>query len=463
MLALIALALALAPAGVLATGEGDEAPTFHYRIGADEALTHLWVEVCFDGAPPSALIPGIDAAAPALSEARDASGRALPVRGGRIDLASLPAGSCVRYRVDLDEARRASRFSGRFARDVITSAGAWLWRPARLPRGGATARFELPRGIAAAMPWPREGDRYRLDRSAFQRASFTAIGRFAPQRFERRGAELEVVRLGEGWQLDDAGTRRWLERVVDGVSTVQGRFPVERLLVLLVPVPGDEVGFGMVRRGGGYSIGLMIGVESTPEQLLASWVPWHELSHLQLPSLPQRDAWLYEGVATYYQEVVPARLGVKSDREAWRQLAAGFERGANAGAGETLAREADAMPRTGSYMHVYWSGTAFALDADVALRARGSSLDRAISEVARSWRGGDDGAWTSDRICARWDRTLDAAILRPLRARYAARVGFPPIARLLERLGVARSGRRVELRDAELSSIRDAIMRSAPK
>ncbi len=458
-LAALLLLAALAPADVLATGEDEAAPTFRYRVLADPEVRRLRVEVCFEGAPPLALVPGIDAAAHALTDASDAARRPLPVRGGRVDLRSLPAGGCMSYGVDLDEARRASRFSGRFARDVMTSAGAWLWRPARIPRGGATLRFELPRGVSAATPWPRERGEHRLHASAFQRASFTAFGRFTSQTYARQQAELEVVRLGEGWQLDDAGVRGWLDRVVDGVSTVQGRFPVDRLLVLLVPVPGDGVGFGMVRRGGGHSVALMIGVESTPERLAQSWVPWHELSHLQLPALPQRDAWLYEGLATYYQEVVRARAGVQTDRDAWRELLLGFDRGASGGStGGPLAREAEAMPRTGTYLHVYWSGTAFILEADVGLRERGSSLDRAIARGARRWRN-DHGLWTSERLCAAWDRTLDRAILRPLRDGYAGRADFPSVAPLFVRLGVARAGGAVELRDAELAATRDAIMR----
>lgn len=460
--ALAVLAFSLASAGVLATGEGEARPALRYRVRADAAVQHLRVEVCFDGAAPEALVPGIDAAASALREARDARGRALPARDGRIELRSLPERSCVSYAVDLDEARRASRFSDRYGTDVMTTAGAWLWRPPRIPRGGALLRFDLPAGVAAAVPWPREGDAYRLDVPAFRHASFTAIGRFAPRSFERRGARFEVARLGSGWRLDDAGVRRWLDGVIDGVSTVRGRFPVDRLLVVLVPVPGDGVGFGMVRRGGGHSIALMLGLGSTPERLLASWVPWHELSHLLLPPLPQRDAWLYEGVATYYQEVLAARAGVKSPSEAWEQIVAGFERGARGGGtGRPLAEEAEAMPRTHAYQHVDWSGAAFALEADVELRRRGSSLDRAVARLAPAWRH-DRSTWSGRRVCGAWDRGLEPPLVGPLCARYASRAEFPDVAPLLARLGIAREGRRVVLRDAELAAIRDAITRAGP-
>ena len=93
----------------------------------------------------------------------------------------------------------------------------------------------------------------------------------------------------------------------------------------------------------------------------------------------------------------------------------------------------------------------------LTLRARGSSLDAAITRAARSWRR-DNRVWSSEEVCALWDRPLDASVLRPLRTSYAGRVAFPRTAPILERLGVRRGQGGVELEDAELSPLRDAIM-----
>ncbi len=442
----VPLALALA----WASPAKADAPV-RYVVRSDADLAHLDVEVCFEDAPSPALIPGIAGAAPALIDARDAAGRSLPTARGRIDLSGVPAGGCVRYRVDLARALSASRFAGRFGSDVVTSAGAWLWRPPRLPHH-ASVRFDLPSGITAATPWPRERGVHRLDASAFQRPCFMAFGRFTPVTFARGGAQIEAVRLGDGWQLDHGGVQRWLTRVVDGVSTVQGRFPVDRLLVVMVPSGGAGIGFGMVRRGGGHSVGFVVGPESSENDLEQSWVAWHELSHLLLPPLPQRDAWLYEGLATYYQEILPARAGVHTASRAWSSLLAGFDRGARATTGNALHEDASAMHRTGAFSRVYWAGTAFVLEADVALRARGSSLDEALARGASAWRSTRD-VWSSERVCALWDRE----VLGPMRARYADAVAFPSVDELLARLGVHREARAVELGDGPLRAVRDAI------
>ncbi|MFK7984680.1 MAG: hypothetical protein AB8I08_01535 [Sandaracinaceae bacterium] len=448
------------PVGVEAREAPAFEPSLHYRLSSDAALQTLSIQTCFEGQPPPWLSPGIARASMALLGARDSDGAVLSVVDGRIDLRSLGRDACMTYRLDVDRARSASRFSGRYGRDVVTSAGAFLWRDLRrTPRGGATARFDLPPGLSAAVPWPRQGSVYRLDASAFRRASFIALGELHPVEITRQGARVRAVRLGpDPWTLDDAGLRRWLETAVDGISTVQGRFPVEDLLIVLAPLAGRGMGFGMVRRGGGHAVGFQMGRRSTFEDLTGSWVSWHELSHLQLPALPQRDAWLYEGLATYYQEVVAARMGFKSEADAWGALRQGFERGSNSRARGPLSEAAEGMMQTGAFSRVYWSGTAFALEADLALRANGSSLDEALTRAAPSWRG-STRLWNSDEVCAAWDRPLDSDVLGALRSRYAAARRFPEVGPALSQLGVPVEGA-MELDDAaELSAVRQSIMR----
>lgn len=453
---------ALLALSALATAARGDPPArgVRYVVSTDSAIERMSVRVCFEGRPPARLGPGVSAAASALIDATDDAGRALPVRDARIELRGVSPGACIRYRLDLDAARRASRFAGRYGHDIVSSQGVWLWRDrSRVPRR-ARIRFALPEGVYAHTPWPaNEHGWQRLDAAAFRRAGFVAFSHRAATPLRRRGARVRLARLGDEWTTDDATLRRWLETAIDGVSSVQGRFPVDDLLVIVVPSRGSGMGFGMVRRGGGYAVSFVLGRESSLESLTRSWVTWHELSHLQLPALPQEDAWLYEGIATYYQEVLPARLGIQTSREAWAAIVAGLDRGANSRRTRApLSVQARTMMRTGAYQRVYWSGTAFALEADVALRRRGGSLDRAIRGGARSWRR-SMRVRSSMELCSAWDRPFATGLLQPLRDRYARTATFPRTGRLLGRLGVARGPNdEVTLRPAELSALRDAIM-----
>ncbi|MCA9606256.1 MAG: hypothetical protein KC619_11705 [Myxococcales bacterium] len=458
-----AAALSLLGAASSAVGDPPPRPSVHYTVSIDAAIEHLDARVCFDGRPPRRLGPGVDAAARALITATDDEGRPLRFEDGRIDLSGLGDDACMRYRLDLPAAARASRFAGHLGGEMVSSQGAWLWRDrAAVPRGGGTIRFETPPNVVVTTPWRvrRDGSQH-LGTAAFRRPGFVAFGHRAPRVVERRGVRARLVRLGEGWTIGDDALEAWLGEAIDGIAAVQGRFPVDDLVVILVPTVGSGMGFGMVRRGGGYSAIYMVGRESTPEALRESWVTWHELSHLQLPALPQRDAWLYEGLATYYQEVIPARLGIQSREAAWGELVDGFARGARSRGTGDLGEDATSMMRTGGFQRVYWAGTAFALEADVTLRQRGSSLDDAIRRAAPRWRN-DFDVWTSDRVCAAWDAPLDASVLRPLRDRFVTQRGFPATAALLRRLGVHERDGHVSLVPAELGPTRDGIMAARP-
>jgi len=428
-------------------------------VSADAQIDTLSVRVCFDGAAPQSFGPGVAGAGRALLEARDSRGRALPTRGGRIDLGSLRPDDCMRYRVDLDLAIRASRFARRYGRDLVSSQGVWLWRDLRaVPAHGATLRFDMPEGIHANAPWPRINGVHQLGPSAFRRPGFVSFGRRPARIIERERVRARFVRLGDGWNISEADLGQWLTEAIDGISTVQGRFPVDDLLIVLVPTRGDSIGFAMVRRGGGHAAAFMVGRDARVETLRSSWVTWHELSHLHLPALPQEDAWLYEGVATYYQEILRVRLGIQTQEQAWAHLLDGFERGARGGARGSLRQASASLFSGGSFSRVYWAGTAFALEADVSLRRRGSSLDAALRRAGDRWRG-DLGLKSGADVCATWDRPLDAQVLVPLRDRYSRRRGFPGTRSLLERLGVRTGEAGLALGGAELSRLRDAIMR----
>ena len=70
-----------------------------------------------------------------------------------------------------------------------------------------------------------------------------------------------------------------------------------------------------------------------------------------------------EGLASYYQSISRARVGMISTRETWEDLRAGFERGARQG--RTLGDATENMRAELAYMQVYWSGAAIFLLADL--------------------------------------------------------------------------------------------------
>ena len=437
----------------------------------------LVTRLCMEGAIPKALIPGIPRAGRYLIDARrDSDGARLPIRksDGRVSTEGLPNGACLRLTVGLQQLAQHEQGGALTlvsAGALTTSAGLWLWRPDLLPAGmRARVRFRVAPGMSVSAPWPRVAEGAFILRSeAFQLPSRIVLGAFdALSLAERPGwPRVHVAVLKGERAASDAGILRWIEAALIAQGHVFEGPGVEALQVVVVPVPGgasEPVGFGMALRGGGAAVLLFLGAAATDEALPGEWVSVHELFHTGMPRLEASAAWLFEGVTQYYTELLRARAGFATEREAWQRLVSGFGRGQRGGTGRTLAEESRDMQRTGAYQRVYWGGAALALRWDVALRraSKGSrSLDDAM-EALRRCCAGEPVSWSAERLLAWLDAWWGGApLFKPLSQQALSSRAFPETAGLLNALGVRVEGGRVRLIEASESRTRQALV--APK
>ena len=458
--------------------------SIRYEVEVDPTLSVLRVALCFEGQPPASLRPISSDGRGFLVSAVDQRGRALRTRDGIIDLAALGGDRCLAYTVDLALAVRRLPMAHRLPDAIVLSHAVWLWTPSA-PPPRAELSFLLPRGVSVATPWLRlarstplrssdEGgpptsrvESYLLDESAFRFHAPVAFGALEEHLFSVGETEVTAVVLPGRLSLDAADLQHCLGTTMQAIGELVGGFPTPRLQVYVMPVGGeDPVAFGIVHRGGGASVFLMIRQDATAEEVLTHWVLVHEMMHLTLPMVRSEDAWLTEGLATYYQEVLLARMGHQSSADTWSRLREGLARGAAATArapAQTLADATLSMHATRGYDRVYWSGTAFALELDIALRLQGRSLDdvlrampRAIVRSSRMLSG--------EELAQAMDATVGGQTVITLYRQYRDRRDFPSVDRLLRPLGVrtAAVADAVELVDAERSALRDAILVPAP-
>jgi predicted metalloprotease with PDZ domain len=178
------------------------------------------------------------------------------------------------------------------------------------------------------------------------------------------------------------------------------------------------------------------------ERLVGDWKAVHEFVHLALPRVRRQGAWLSEGLATYYQEVLRARHGLLPPMQAWRNLADGFRRGRASGTGRTLQRESASMHDTHAYKRVYWSGAAFALELDVRLRKR-SGGRRSLDTVLQAAHG---PAWQQPQghgageVLEQLARASGSRLPVRLGRQYAGMREFPEVRPMLRRLGLSLDG-----------------------
>jgi hypothetical protein len=349
-------------------------------------------------------------------------------------------------------------------RDRLLNGPRWL---GALPRP-VTVRFDLPAGLRVSSPGTAvagEPGRYRLGGHPGGWPLVIAFGAFEVRAIELGPSRLEVAVLDADGAPDRDVLMAWITDAALRVMSVYGTFPVPRLQVVVTPVAprppkdldrdADPVPFGRVLRDGGDAVQLFVRRTASPAALARDWTATHEFSHLLLPYVDRSDGWLAEGLATYYQNVLLARSGVYSAREAWQRLVDGFARGRRDDYVDTLT-ESIARRGPNHLMRMYWSGAAIALLADVALRESGSSLDAVLAGLRTELPS--DQAWSAERVIARLDASGGDGRLEALRRRSLETPAFPDVEATLAALGVLGSAGEVLLDEsAPLASVRRAI------
>jgi len=364
------------------------------------------------------------AAAHRLSAERSSDGELL-IEGDALRAPAWKAGECLETRVDLGAAAHAER--GRFGYAtgdyLVQSPERWLWRPMRVAPD-STIAFELPPGWSVSVPWtPVDAKTYRLGGSDADWHALVAFGRFREHALRLDGGVLRVA-IMPPWRDGDLAR---IEPVAKALAGAYGRLPRADAQILVVPIPGsrEPAPWGQATRGGGSAVHLFVGADAPRDALVQDWTATHEFSHLLHPHLGARGRGLGEGLASYYQNVLRARVGVLTPQEAWNRIAAGFERGRreNRTPGMTLEQASRRMGALRAYMRNYWSGAAYWLESDLALRAAGSSLDDALRDVAL---GGQPYQSPQDFV-AGLDRVAPAGGFAERYRRYVAMTGFPQI------------------------------------
>lgn len=419
----VALAATLActrgPNGASLSADSSTAPPrWSYEIRIDEALERMHLGLCIDGPPPQQLITADDG----LEFVRSATVRDGPVLARRergFAIETLGEHGCVDLEIDLAAATAADgRDAIRSGDTLLLAPSRWLWYPNDVPPNvEARARFELPEGVAVTVPWPHERDGWRrLDRTSFGWSAWVAMGRYEPLEFTVAQCEFEVAVLDGERTATDAGIEAWLRVAAEVSAELHGRFPRERVAVVVIPRSGwgnAPVLFGMARRGGGASAMLLLDRNAEDHELVGEWVASHELLHLGMPWI--NDPWLGEGFVTYYSTILSARRGVFVDgapRErqieaALEDLFDGFRRGRGGDDSRTLAHASETMHSSHGYSRVYWGGAAVAFDLDLRIRratANHRSLDdlvRTLAPFAPEYR-----RWTAAEVVQHMDAEL---------------------------------------------------------
>ena len=445
-----------------------------YRMTFLPGLERAVVEACFSGSAPRALYRHREAARYTLS-LRSVGGDRLPVGDrSRLRLPDLPADSCLEWEVDLAAAvaRSDYRLAMKVDSSLLTNANLLFWRDGE--RRPLRIEVSLPAGHSISAPWAEvdkgneavvEAPERRIFRPASTPASWSsriAVGRFPIQRLEVPGSEIRLAAIGDLSTRQRAKFARWILQTGKSVASVYGRFPQGNPQVLIVPIGArnEPAPWARVVRGGGVAAEFYVDETRPLREFLDDWTASHEFSHFLLPYVSYDHRWLSEGLASYYQNVLRARDGRLSEREAWQKIRSGLQRGRDATGGGSLA----SAVRSGraATMRVYWSGAAMMLKADARLRAITGgrhSLDTALAGLQECCLE-PAGRWEARELFSELDRITDTHVFRELYDAHVHDEAFPDLSETWRRLGLESSRDSLDP-DAPWGHIRRDIMRGA--
>ena len=463
------LVLVLAAGSSPAVGEDAQTPAWTYRVKIEPDLSRARIRIRFRNFRPHRLVL---ARPDVLAAVRVERGGTRATDGVR----PMVGWESLTYQVDLRALARitaAEKQHLQIGRDLITRAGLFLLHPAKWP---AAARvkviLEMPTGIHAVVPWELETAAtqaegqpvYTLASHAMAPHARMAFGRSAPRRVAIEGCDLSYYVLDAPRVATDVGFEAWLRMGMAAVQTLYGTPPVPRAHVIvqpMIPGRGRPIVFGRATLAGGPHVHAMLSGTATDEELPGEWITIHELLHLGMPVTTLADRWFGEGWVSYYQEIVRARAGLITPRQAWQTMHDWMKRGRRSGGKRVLAEESRLMTDSYAYHRVYWGGAALALKMDVAIRRRTNGA-RSLDDVVRYFH--QNFVTPGETVDAlglmrRADAFLGMQVCEPLARTALASRDFPDLRATYAALGLQVTKGRISLRsDAPLRSYRDAIM-----
>lgn len=245
----------------------------------------------------------------------------------------------------------------------------------------------------------------------------------------------------------------WVRMSAKAVTAYYGRFPVTSLRLLLVPVDGGRIRGGTTWGYRGAAIRIPLGRDATEAVLRRDWVMVHEMVHTALPDMPERYAWLSEGLAVYVEPVARVQAGDLTAQQIWLDMIREMPKG--------LPQAGDqGLDNTGTWGRRYWGGALFCLLADIEIRKRTGNrlgLQDAMRGVLAAG-GNHEQDWSIDRILATADKAVGVDVLTRLHGEMGPKPVTPDLAALWRDLGLRPQGESLEFDDsAPLAEIRKAI------
>lgn len=243
---------------------------------------------------------------------------------------------------------------------------------------------------------------------------------------------------------------QWARFLSQSLLQVYGRWPRQHWRMTVAPASAsaeDPIPWAQVIRGDINTVEFFISPQSTQDRLAGAWTGYHELGHLLIPYRGWGDLWFSEGLATYYQNILQARMGLLSEREMWQNIYGGLLRGIadNRHQDLTLQEVSATLHTQGGFMRTYWSGARYFLELDIRLRRQSGgriTLDTALEKLNQCCA---DDTLSAAQIVRKLDDLNKLTLFESLYQSTRERKSVAPFQTLFTSLGITLTDGRVSL------------------
>ena len=270
------------------------------------------------------------------------------------------------------------------------------------------------------------------------------------------GSRIQIDLAPGTLDLPHAAILRWITRAAQAVTTYYGRFPLPSDRILVQPSPGRGVFGGTTWGDVGGSPAftrIHVGQNTTAAQLDDDWMMTHELIHTALPSLPDQNHWLEEGIAVYVEPIARAQAGQLQQTAVWHDIIRDMPQGQPQPGDQGL-------DQTHTWGRTYWGGAGFCLLADVELRKQTRNrfgLQQALRSIVAAG-GNISKNWDILPTLQTADKATGTHVLTTLYKSMADKPVPIDFNSLWQQLGVtSTNGTVIYNPEAPLAAIREAI------
>jgi hypothetical protein len=248
-----------------------------------------------------------------------------------------------------------------------------------------------------------------------------------------------------------------IRTAAQAVTIYYGRFPVPLARILVIPVAGRHgvlqgTTWGNVN-GFPAFLRLRIGQSTSTEELSGDWIITHELVHTALPSLPDDQHWLEEGLASYIEPIARVQAGELAPERIWTDMIRGMPNG-EPGPGDL------GLNHTHTWGRTYWGGALFCLMADIQIRRQTGNhkgLQDALRAIVAAG-GSIDKEWPLPRLLRIGDQATGTHVLNEMYTRWSDTAVSVNLSELWRQLGIDEERNTLEFDSkAPFAAIRIAI------